>query len=226
MPNSLEKKGVNYSRIIQEWLEPQSKVKITWKIYRALEGKLPPAVDSCDCYFVSGSRASLLDKDPWILKLTDFLLICAKAQIPVIGLCFGHQAVAKALGGQVVRAEEGWQIGVKSWKVIRDEGWIREAGKKLTLISLHEDQVSKLPPRSVRIATSEACPNGLFRLANHAVGIQGHPEFTPEIFTELVKSRADVFSKKERDAAIASLETPVDSHKLAKWCMNFVETRA
>ncbi len=110
--------------------------------------------------------------------------------------------------------------------MVRDEGWLRECGKKMSLISIHSDQVSKLPPRSVRVATSESCPNGLFRLAGHAIGMQGHPEFTPALFEEILSHRGRQFSKAEIKAALASLDTPCNEKEMAKWCMSFVEARA
>lgn len=224
LPAPMERGGRGYVRLIEEWLGPHLG-NSTIKTYRAYEGKLPPKTDSCDSYFVSGSRASLLDNEPWMLRLTDFLLVAAKAQIPCFGLCFGHQALAKALGGNVKRTGR-WELGVKTWKVIRDEGWLRECGKQLRLISIHTDQVSKLPPRSVRVATSPTCANGMFRLAGHAIGMQGHPEFTPAVFEEILKHRGKMFTPAEIEAALASLDQPCHAVEMAKWCMSFIEARA
>ncbi len=225
LPHALERRGMGYSRILQEWIT-QPRSKHSFRTYRAYAGKLPPKVDACDCYFVSGSAASLVDREPWMVELSHFLLVAAKAQVPVVGLCFGHQVLAQALGGRATRAPKGWEIGLKSWKIVREEGWMRECGKKLTLLCIHEDQVNKLPPRSVRVASNDRCPNGLFRLANHAIGMQGHPEFTPEIFEEIVESRKDIFSKEVRAAALANLDQPTHAKDMARWCVNFVESRA
>ena len=223
---ALSRSGVSHPNLIQDWLQVPASAKLNFRTYRAYEGRLPPKVESCDSYFVTGSPASMVDREPWMLKLASFLLIAAKAQIPVVGLCFGHQVLAQALGGNVKRAPSGWEIGIKKWKVVRQEGWMRECGKFLTLPMIHRDQVAKLPPRSVRVAASERCPNGVFRLANHAIGIQGHPEFTPELLGKLLTARRKDFSAVEYEAAMESLDTPTDAKEMSKWCMNFVTTRA
>ena len=223
---ALSRQGISHPNLIQEWLKVPASAKVSFRIFRAYEGKLPPKVDSCDSYFVTGSAASMLDREPWMLKLANFLLIAAKAQVPVVGLCFGHQVLAQALGGNVKRAAKGWEIGIKRWKVVRQEGWMRECGKFLTLPMIHRDQVSKLPPRSVRVAASERCANGVFRLANHAIGIQGHPEFPPALLGKLIEARKKELGADEYKAALATLDTATDAGQMAKWCMNFVTTRA
>ena len=225
LPNAMERRGVNHARLLRDWLGPAAG-KATFRTFLAYSGKLPPKIDSCDCYFVSGSASSMVDREKWMVALCNFLLVAAKAQVPVIGICFGHQALAQALGGRAAIAPKGWELGVKSWKIVREEGWMRECSKKLTLLSIHRDQVVKLPPRSVRVASNDRCPNGLFRLANHAIGMQGHPEFTPEIFAELLETRKTLFSDEERKAALDSLDQPTHASDMARWCVNFVETRA
>ena len=225
LPSAIERRGISHARLIEDWLGPNVKGG-DFRTYRAFTGKMPPKINSCDCYFVSGSASSMLDQQPWQQELSNFLLVAAKAQVPVIGLCFGHQALAQALGGRVAKAPKGWELGIKSWKVIREEGWMRECGKKLTLPSIHRDQVVKLPPRSMRVASSERCANGLFRLANHAIGIQGHPEFPPEILGELIEIHTDLFDAKEKANALASLDQPTDAKDMSRWCANFVTVHA
>lgn len=152
------------------------------------------------------------------------MLIASKAQIPLVGICFGHQALAQSLGGRVKRRDT-WNIGAVSWKVVREEGWMRECGRQLTLLSMNHDRIEKLPPRSVRVVTKEDCPNGLFRIANHAIGMQGHPEFTPEILEELIKIRSNDIPAEQRKAALASLTDTTHGSNMAHWCANFVATR-
>ena len=225
MPSPMERRGVTHAAMIENWLGLSAK-GLTFRRFRAYAGKLPPKVTSCDCYFVSGSPSSVPDREPWVLELCNFLLVAAKAQVPCIGLCFGHQALAQALGGRAAKAPKGWEVGVKTFKVVREEAWMRESGKSLTLLTINRDQVVKLPPRSVRVASSDRCPNALFRLANHAIGIQAHPEMTPEIFDELLTARESLFKPEELAAARASLDTPTDSEAMSRWCVNFVQTRA
>lgn len=225
MPPAMHRKGITYPKLLKDWLGKNMPAKSVYKPYRVFASNLPTSVESCDCYFVSGSRASLTDNEPWMRDLCNFLLVAAKAQVPVVGICFGHQALAKALGGRVDRAKN-WCAGFQEWRVVREEGWMRDCGKRLHLLSIHQDQVVKLPPRSVRIATSEACPNGVFRIANHTIGIQGHPEFTPQIMRKLIEANAKSIGKEAVAEALLKLEEPTNSADMARWCSSFVSTRA
>lgn len=225
MPPAMHRKGITHPRLLKDWLGQSMPAKTTYKPYRTFAGNLPPRIDACDCYFVSGSRASLLDNKPWMKDLGNFLLVAAKAQIPVVGICFGHQVLAHALGGRVDRAQQ-WAAGLQQWRVVREEGWMRDCGKHLALLALHADQVVKLPPRSVRVATSDACPNGVFRIANHTIGLQGHPEFTPAVMRQIIKERAPDLGPELTGAALASLDEPTHSADMARWCTNFVTARA
>lgn len=225
MPPAMHRGGITYPSLLKDWLSKDMPAATVYKPFRTFAGKLPPRVNACDCYFVSGSRASLLDNEPWMKDLCNFLLVAAKAQVPVVGLCFGHQILAQALGGRVGRTKH-WVAGVQQWRVIREEGWMRDCGKRLTLPALYHDQVVKLPPRSVRVAASETCPNGVFRIANHTIGLQGHPEFTPTVMRKLLKARATDLGPELVATALTSLDTPNHSNDMARWCANFVTARA
>ena len=223
MPPAMHRRGITYARLLSNWLGAEAP-KASLRTYRAYAGKLPKTIEACDCYFVSGSRHSLLEGTPWIKALCNFLLVASKAQVPVVGICFGHQALAQSLGGRVKHRPD-WNLGVCTWKVVREEGWMRECGRELSLLAINRDQIEKLPPRSVRVATKDDCPNGLFRIANHAIGMQGHPEFTPEIVEELIALRSDDIPPEQAKAALASLSKPTQSSNMASWCANFVSTR-
>ena len=92
--------------------------------------------------------------------------------------CFGHQLIAQALGGAVGRAAAGWGVGVHTWKVVRDESWMRPAKREFRLLASHQDQVKTLPSGARLLASSKFCPHAAFAVGEHMLAVQGHPEFT------------------------------------------------
>ena len=103
--------GSWFERLLADALAPA-----TFKVYRSYLGELPEAVSACDAYVITGSRASVNDPDQWIEDLGEFSRR-AGAEVPVVGVCFGHQLLHKVFGGRVERAAQGWGIGVHDYRV-------------------------------------------------------------------------------------------------------------
>lgn len=208
------------ARLYEDWIKIADK-DAKFKTYNAYKGSLPSKADECDAYIVTGSDCSVNEKQTWLAGLFNFLRITAKAQIPVIGIGFGHQAVAHALGGRVTKATN-LSLGLVSWKLIRKEGWLAVEGKKLVLYACSSDQVVKLPSRSVRVAASTSCPNAVFRVANHSIGIQGHPEYNEKVINTLIDLQTSKLSADQLEAAKKSLTgEPTHSAEIANWAVHF-----
>ncbi len=90
--------------------------------YRAVDSELPESVDSCDGYITTGSRHGVNDELHWIAQLEEFIAAVARSEKKYAGICFGHQLVAKALGGQV--ADLGWAIGMSSNRIDIEKPWM------------------------------------------------------------------------------------------------------
>ncbi|HKX33146.1 MAG TPA: amidotransferase, partial [Blastocatellia bacterium] len=112
-------------------------------------GELPAAPEACDAYLCTGSRYSVYDRIDWIQALRVFVQRLAEADRPFVGICFGHQLLADALGGEVGRAEEGWGVGVHEIEIERAEDWMQPAQSKCRLQFIHQDQVRRLPENGV-----------------------------------------------------------------------------
>ena len=105
--------------------------------------------------------------------------------MPFIGICFGHQLIAKALGGTVVKSDRGWGVGVKEVEVSPDLGW----GESYRVLTSHEDQVEALPPGAEILGWNEHCPVSVMGVGSTMLGIQGHPEFESAYSAALMESR-------------------------------------
>lgn len=152
----------------------------TFRTYRVVEGEFPATVSDCDGWLITGSRHGVYEDHPWIPPLEDFIRRAFDAHVPVVGICFGHQIVAQAMGGKVERYADGWAVGATEY----DFG-----GEKLTLNAWHRDQVTKAPEGATTIASNEFCTHAALLYDNRALTVQAHPEFRPEFVDGLMKTR-------------------------------------
>lgn len=185
--------------------------------YDVLAGELPEDPDECDGWIITGSRASVYDDEPWIRTLSEAVSRLHDARAPIIGICFGHQLLAHALGGQTARSEQGWGIGAREFET-RVEG----LPSPVSLLMSHQDQVIELPPSARVLGSSEYCPNAIFAIDDHAVGVQGHPEFTPEYMAALLRSRTGRIGAEPVARALESLDRETHGREVAAWLVDFV----
>ena len=217
----LRKLGVrSRARLYEEWIGKVASAA-SFRTYLAYNGRLPAKADECDAYIVGGSRHNISDRLGWMQPLFNFLRITAKAQIPVVGVGFGNQAVAHALGGRAGPAP-GWNVGRQTWKLVRDEGWLQVGSKSVSLFAFSRNQVVKLPSRSIRIVSGSGCPNAAFRVANHSIGIHGHPEYSARHIELLLDAHASEIPAATAEKARASLrEGALDVPAVANWAAHF-----
>ena len=190
-------------------------------IYDAIGGELPGRPGECDAWLTTGSRHSVNDDAQWIRALEGFVRDVAAARIPFIGICFGHQLIAKAMGGSVVRSERGWGVGLKEVEVSPELG----LGDSYRVLTSHQDQVESLPPDAEVLGWNEHCPVSMLRVGGTLIGIQGHPEFDAEYSAALMEMRrGTVIPEEAADAGLASLDEPSDSSRLADWIMDRISS--
>ena len=182
-------------------------LNIIFKVFRALDGELPehPAAD--ELYLITGSNNAAYDTLPWILDLQDWIRKAAILQVPMVGICFGHQVIAQALGGRVERYAGGWGVGIREMEVLDADLLPFFPDKKMRLIVNHHDQVMELPEGAIHLATSDFCRYEGFRIGHHILTFQGHPEFTVDYERHLILNHAE-----DEDDAVKqrALETLVE----------------
>ena len=147
---------------------------IQFQTYEVQFNNYPLDIDECDAYLITGSKASSYDNDQWIDDLKKFIQRLDKNKKKLIGICFGHQIIAEALGGSVRNSPNGWHAGVDSISLNSNAYNYGEEGKKYNLVFSHQDEVQTLPHNATLIAGSETCPNGMFLIENHIFCTQGH----------------------------------------------------
>jgi len=163
----------------------------TYETVSPLKGDALPDPATLEAILITGSKAGVYDDEPWMAPLMDFIRGAAKARTPMVGICFGHQAVANALGARVEKADAGWGLGRHEYDITAAPAWMDGfAGKTFALGVSHQDQVLSLPPGAHVIARSDFTPFAALDYGDiPAISFQGHPEFEDDYSAALYDIR-------------------------------------
>ena len=190
--------------------------------YELVNGEYPADVDEVDVYVITGSKLSVYDDVPWVHELKSFVKQLHEKKKKLIGICFGHQMVAEALGGAVEQAELGWCVGVHSNQLNKDAESYGLHGQAVLLRSNHKDQVTELPEGAIVLAGNNSCPISSIGIGDHILTFQGHPEFSEGYARALLNMRREIFGEELFHTAIDSLEIDPDNHRIASCIIDFV----
>ena len=212
-PGDLAQRFGDYPAMFAKMLGPEFEVQS----FDVTAGELPdPAAR--DAVLITGSPAGVYEDHDWLPGLFDF--IRAAKDSKMIGVCFGHQAMAEALGGHVEKSDKGWGVGLHSYPIIRHEAWMDDVPLVAAPAS-HQDQVVQPPPNAELIASSVFTPYAGFAWRDQpAISFQFHPEMSPAFAGALYDSRRDRIPGV--DAAIASLDAPNDNARVGQWINRFL----
>lgn len=198
---------------------------LTFETVSVVKGEPLPDPAALEGLLYTGSPAGVYDSEPWIAPLIDFIPRAAEVKTPQIGICFGHQIMAEALGGKVMKSPKGWGIGRHSYEIASTPGWQGNAPRAMSVAVSHQDQVVEKPPGAEIVARSDFTEfAGLTYSGFPALSFQCHPEFEPSFSAALYSARRGVtLSEADADAAIASLGDGGDRRFLAQWIASFLE---
>ena len=198
-----------------------------YRIFQTWQGELPSAINTGELYLVPGSLDSVCDDKPWIVALLRWIerAYCQGAKL--MGVCFGHQAIARALGGEVRPYDGGYGCGVRASHVLDEPMRAYFPDGVMRLLYSHHDQVVALPQDAVLCATSDFCRNESFRIGRQIVTFQGHPEFTVAYSRYLLTNHCDDVPEEVRLAALQSLDrlTP-QGPEAARFALNQLGVRS
>jgi GMP synthase-like glutamine amidotransferase len=188
------------------------------------DGVLPERPEVFDGYVITGSPASVNDdRLPWVGQLLAFIRALHAAHQPLIGLCFGHQAVARALGGQVARNVAGWGLGTAPTHWPSARAWMQPARSTTTLMAAHNEQVTRMPEGAECLGGSDFCPIGSMQIGQRIWTTQYHPEM-PKVFMQaLLEHLTDKLDAPTLKQAHASLAHDADAALFGQWMVQFFE---
>ncbi|MEW6056837.1 MAG: type 1 glutamine amidotransferase [Bdellovibrionota bacterium] len=163
-------------------------------IRRGPERDLPPTPMDFTHIILSGSRTSILDSSVWVQELMQFVRTAADANVPLLGVCYGHQIIARAFGGdQMVRKSPMPEFGWVEIEQTSENPLLKDLPKKFHSFQSHEEEVQKVPDGFIPTASSARCPIQAYYIQGKPVfGVQFHPERNTEEGSRTIEMRKKV----------------------------------
>ncbi len=203
-PEPLRADG-DYPEMFMRLLNGQGFDFATWHVEG---GDFPASVHDADGWLITGSRHGVYEDHGWIPPLEDFIRRSRATGVPMVGVCFGHQIMAQALGGVAEKFAGGWSIGPATY----DFG-----GEPLTLSSWHQDQVTAPPPGARILAGNDFCRYAALGYGDWGFSVQAHPEYDGAFIGGLIEHRGrGLVPDQILNTAAALLDTPLDSPTIAE----------
>jgi len=217
----------SYPSMFERLLGPASK-ELTFRTFAAVDGEVPSDPHVCDAWLVTGSRHGAYERLPWMLQLEQLLRDAVSAKVPVVGICFGHQILAQALGGKVVKSPKGWGFGLQDYAISEAPGLTGKAPPRLTIAALHQDQVVEVPAGGRVIGSSDFCPNAVIAYGDTGLSFQSHPEFDVPFLRDIAEHRLKGVAP---DTVLAAAEQSFldkrpDQPVVARWIADFLLAKA
>jgi GMP synthase (glutamine-hydrolysing) len=186
-----------------------------------------PAVDGAAAFVMTGSSSSVTERAPWMLRAEQHVREIARADVPLFGICFGHQLVAQALGGEVAKNPRGREIGTVRVRRLADDAIFDGVGEELAVNATHVDSVTRLPEGARLLAASELEPTQAFGVGRAIRCVQFHPEIDGDAMRGYVEARAHLITAEggDPDAIRArSVDAPEAEETLRNFVKRFAKT--
>lgn len=209
-PDILAPVSGDYPDMFQKLLADQG---LSFRTYRVLDMEFPASVAECDGWLITGSRFGAYEDHAFIPPLETFIRDAYAKAVPMVGICFGHQIIAQALGGKVEKFQGGWSVGPTEYDF---------DGETVRLNAWHQDQVVARPPMAEVAGCSDFCENAALVYGDRIFTVQAHPEFKTDFVDGLMKTRGKGLVPDHVMAeAGARLDQPIDDQILARRIADF-----
>ena len=224
-PTSLSDVYGKYSEMFVQFVG-QGDDSFSFEVFTVVLDQFPEDLHACDGYLITGSKFSAYEDIPWIHRLKALVREIHEAELPMIGVCFGHQVIAEALGGKVEKYEGGWGVGIHEYAITEPKPHLLpESQTSLRVNAFHQDQVKQLPAGAEVFASSPFCEYAGLVYGDKILTVQSHPEFTIPFTDALVSSeRANMIPDDKRKPALDRLKSDdaaIDSAVLSQMMQKF-----
>lgn len=201
-------------------------IDFSYEVVSAYDNSLLPDPSRLEGIVITGSPAGVYEDHAWLPPLRAFIRRAYSARTPMLGICFGHQIMADALGGDVRKSEKGWGLGRHTYRVTNRPGFMADAPGALAVACSHQDQVIVPPTEAEVVLASDFTPNaGLFYRSGKALSFQPHPEFLDDYALALVELRRGRAPDAVVDEGVASFARSSDSARVAGYIGRFFSGR-
>ncbi len=197
---------------------------LEFRVYDVEQGEYPADIDEVDAYLITGSKSSVYDDKPWIKTLMEFVRELDRRRKKLVGICFGHQLVAHALGGRTEKSPKGWGVGLHTHRFTATPAWHDQQALEFDILVSHQDQVVKNAEGASVLAGSDFCENAVCQVGDHILTFQGHPEFVPGYSREIMEFRRQVVGEQVYARGVASLVAPPQNERVARWILKFLRS--
>ncbi|KFI32087.1 glutamine amidotransferase [Haematobacter massiliensis] len=217
-PDVIQPASGNYPDMFERLLAGRGFDFRTWRV---LDMQFPTSPHDADGWIITGSRFGVYEEHPFIPPLETFIRAVKEAHVPMVGICFGHQIIAQALGGRVEKFSGGWSVGPQDY----DFG-----DRTVTLNAWHQDQVVERPVGAQVVASSGFCDNAALAYGDDILTVQAHPEFDGTVTQGLIDHRSGSVPGDRVAAALSRLADSADTKRgsalLADRIADFLTQRA
>jgi GMP synthase (glutamine-hydrolysing) len=214
-PDAVRPAHGDYPDLFQRLLAGQGFTFATWAV---VDGEFPPGPEAADGWLITGSRHGAYEDHPWIPPLESLIRAIRDAGRPLVGVCFGHQIIAQALGGKVEKYAGGWSVGRTEY----DFG-----GETIALNAWHQDQVTVLPPGATVCGTNDFCAHAALVYGDRIFTVQAHPEFHRDFTADMIEKRGrGIVPDPLLDAAKDRLPLSLDDRRMADRIAAFLRAGA
>ncbi len=221
VPEPLRDRFGPYSTMFHRMFAPEG---FEFETVRLGEGQPLPDPATLEAVLITGSSAGVYDNHlSWMEPLRGFIRGAYASRTPMVGICFGHQIVADALGGDVRKSDKGWGLGRHVYGVTSRPAAIGGTLPEFAIACSHQDQVITPPAEAEAFLASAFTPNAGLAYRNGAViSLQPHPEFDDDYTVALAELRRGKAPDELIDTAIASVSRPSDSREMAGYLGAFL----
>ncbi|TMV09574.1 type 1 glutamine amidotransferase [Ruegeria sediminis] len=187
----------------------------SFQTFSVVDGDFPEGAQDADGWVITGSRHGAYEDHPWIPPLETLIREIRDSGKPLVGVCFGHQIIAQALGGKVEKFTGGWSVGQTDYDL---------NGKTVTLNSWHQDQVTELPEGAKVLGSNDFCRNAMVAYGDTIWTVQAHPEFSNEFLKGLMRTRGEgVVPDALLQAAANRQDGPNDNAEIGRHMADFLK---
>lgn len=205
----------NYDQMFETLLAGND---FSYATFSVVDGEFPTGPQEADGWLITGSKHGAYEDHPWIPPLEELIREIQETGKPLIGVCFGHQIIAQALGGKVEKFAGGWSVGRTEYQM---------GDSTIALNAWHQDQVVSLPEDARVLASSDFCANAVLAYGDTIWTVQPHPEFGSAFIDGLIKTRGKgVVPDDQLQAASDALDAPNDNAKIATQMVEFFKRKA